>query len=137
MSLRLFDEGVFTPARMEAVRNLQRFEPLISQDVSDELLAKEFGSGVDALESERIVDAVEKLLMAIVQNQEAMMYFDVPAILRFLGRTMRLNVDLGTFAKQQQPQPQPQVAAPEGQMSPEDEAMAAAAAGLAGGEGMA
>ena len=129
MSLRLFDEGVFTPARMEAVRNLQRFEPLISQDVSDESLAKEFGSGVDALESERIVDAVEKLLMAIVQNQEAMQYFDVPAILRFLGRTMRINVDLGTFAKQGPAAPQ---AAPtEGEASPEDQALAAAAAGMA------
>lgn len=120
MALRLVNEGVFTPARMEATRNLQRYENTTAQDVSDEAVAKQFGSGVDALESERIVEAVWRLLMAIVQNKEASETFDVPSILGFLGRTMRVNVDMSDFARQQP------TAAPQTAPTPEEQMLAAA-----------
>lgn len=105
MSLRLMDSTMLLPARMETVRNLRRYEPLNGEDIDDETIAKSLGSGVDSLESERITEALWRLLMAIIQNQEAMQRFDVPAIMAYLGEVLRVNVDMSKFTRgEQQPQ---------------------------------
>ena len=129
MSLHLADASIFRPARMETVRNLQRYEPGTADDLEDEQIAKELGSGVESLESERITEALWRLMMAIVQNQEANQAFDVPKILGFLGDTLRVGTDMSTFAKA--PPPPPTGPAPGspggGQPSPEELALMAEA----------
>ena len=110
MSLRQLDSVVFMRARMECVRNLQRFEALTIEAVSDEVIAKALGSGVESMEAERITEALWRVLMAIIQNQEAMQAFDVPKMLGYLSEVLRIKVDMSTFARQPPPQ-QPQQAA--------------------------
>lgn len=109
MSLRLVDQSVFLPARLETARNLSRFEPLnaANSELDDETLAKELGSGIESLESERITEALWRLLMSIVQNQEAMQTFDVSRIMMYLAQVLRINEDFSTFVRQAPQQPQP------------------------------
>lgn len=109
--LRAADTTVHMPARIEAVRLVRAADPTLGTTVSDEVVARSLGSGIEGLESERIVDAMWKLLMGIVQNQEAMQTFNVPKIFRYIGRIMRINVDLGDFVN---PPPEPQGAPPGG-----------------------
>ena len=107
MSLRLVDQSIFLPARLETARNLSRFEPLAAAntEIDDETLAKQLGSGIESLESERITEALWRLLMSIVQNQEAMQTFDVSKIMMYLAQVLRINEDFSTFVRQA-PQPQ-------------------------------
>lgn len=107
MSLRLVDQSIFLPARLETARNLSRFEPLAAAntEIDDETLAKQLGSGIESLESERITEALWRLLMSIVQNQEAMQTFDVSKIMMYLAQVLRINEDFSTFVRQAPQQP--------------------------------
>lgn len=106
--LRALDSSLLLPTRLEAFRNLKRFDKAGIEKLTDETVAKLVGAGIESMEAERISEALWQLLYTIIQNQEAMQTFDVPAILTYLGRIGKLGVDLGIFVRQQeQPQPQP------------------------------
>jgi len=112
--LRLLDSGIMLPSRMQAVRNLKQFEPLTTIEADDEVVAKSLGSGIESMEAERITEALWRLLMAIVQNQEAMQTFNIPGILAYLGKTLNLSVDMAAFVK-----PPPEAQPPQGGPPPE------------------
>ena len=131
MFLRMLDSSVFMPSRMECVRNLQKHEDLVTESVSDESIAKMLGSGIESMEAERITEALWRLMMAIVQNRDAMAAFNVPAIMSYLSEVLRIKVDMATFAKAQ-PQQAPAGVAPGvapgvSGMTPEEEAAVMAA----------
>jgi len=108
MMLRILDSSLFLPARLETARNLFRHDNLeATPDIPDEKLTSALGSGLESLESERIVDALMQLLNRIIQSQEATQAFDVPAILGFLGNALRLPVDMSVFYREQPQTPPP------------------------------
>lgn len=107
--LRVLDSSLMLPTRMAAYRNLKKNDKDGIEDVNDEDMAKMLGSGIESMEAERVSEILWQLMYAIIQNQEAMMTFDVPKMLTYLGRVGNLSVDLGDFAKNPQ-----QAAAPAG-----------------------
>lgn len=110
MILRLIDSGLMLPTRLAAFRNLKRHDRQGIENITDAVVAKLVGSGIESMEAERVSEALWQLLYAIIQNQESMQTFNVPALLTYIGRVANLSVDLGQFARQQQQQPgqQPQ-----------------------------
>jgi hypothetical protein len=94
---------------MTAYRNIKLYgDSQGLAELTDAIVAALTGSGIESLEAERVSDVLWKLLMAIIQNQEAMQTFDIPGILDYLSRVGNLTVTLGQFAK---PPPQPNPAA--------------------------
>jgi len=112
--LRTLDSSLMLPSRMGGYRNLKWYDKEGIAGLTDEDVAKLMGSGIESMEAERVSEILWQLLYAIIQNQEAMMTFDVPKILSYLGRVGNLSVDLGSFAKQP---PAPQ-GAPDGTQVP-------------------
>jgi hypothetical protein len=85
---------------MGAYRNLKLYDKEGIDQLTDEDVAKLTGSGIESMEAERVSEVLWQLMYAIIQNQEAMQVFDVPAIMTYLGRVGNLSVDLGQFARQ-------------------------------------
>lgn len=100
-TLRILDSTLLLNTRMEAFRNLKRFDSEGLIDVKDEEFAKLVGSGLESMEAERIAEALWQLLYAIIQNSEAMQTFDVTAIFSYITRVNSLNTDLASFVRQQ------------------------------------
>ena len=101
MILRQLDSRMMNPTRLAAYRNLKRYDPQGLEAVQDEVVSKLVGSGIEALEAERVSEAMWQLLYTVIQNQETMQTFDVPDILSFISRVMNISVDLGRFARKQ------------------------------------
>jgi hypothetical protein len=99
-SLRILDSSLMLPTRMGAYRNLKLYDKEGIDQLTDEDVAKLTGSGIESMEAERVSEVLWQLMYAIIQNQEAMQVFDVPAIMTYLGRVGNLSVDLGQFARQ-------------------------------------
>lgn len=116
-SLRILDSSLMLPTRMGAYRNLKLYDKEGIDQLTDEAVAKLTGSGIESMEAERVSEVLWQLMYAIIQNQEAMQVFDVPAIMTYLGRVGNLSVDLGQFARQ--PPPAAGATPPEGQLPPE------------------
>lgn len=114
MLLRYVDSNLMLGTRMQAFRNLKRWDKSGIEDVDDEAVAKLIGSGIESMEAERVADALWQLVYAIIQNQEAMARFDVPQLLTYIGRVTHLSVDLGQFARLT-PEEQAQQAQQQGQ----------------------
>ena len=110
--LRTIDTTLMLPTRMGGFRNLRRHDNAGIEDMTDEEVAKMLGSGIESMEAERVLDILWQLLYAIIQNQEAMTLFNVPAILTYMSRVGNMSVDLGQFARQPAQPPTP----PEGAM---------------------
>jgi hypothetical protein len=104
--LRVIDASLMLPTRLGAFRNY-RLHGAAMQGVTEEIVSKLVGSGIESMEAERVTEALWQLLYAIIQNQEAMQTFDVPALLTYIGRVGNLSVDLGQFARQPAPQQAP------------------------------
>lgn len=101
MVLRTVDSSLMLPTRLQAYRNLKRYDADGMEKVTDEMVSKMLGSGIESIEAERVTEALWNLLQSIIQNVESMQIFSVPLILSYLSRVMNLSVDLGQFAKQQ------------------------------------
>ncbi len=105
--LRILDACLMLNTRIEAFRNLKRYDDEGLESVTEEDFAKLVGSGIESLEAERIAESLWQLLYAIIQNQEAMQVFNIPAIFAYIGRISNLSTDLSQFVR-----PPPQEAAP-------------------------
>jgi hypothetical protein len=120
MMLRLVDSSLMMPTRMAAVRNTMRDREQQIPELDDEEVARSLGSGIESIEAERITESLWKLLMGIVQNQEAMQFFDVSGLLDYMSRLLNLSTTLGQFARQAPPQaaapagPTPEAPMPDG-----------------------
>ena len=110
MLLQELDATLLLPSRMEAVRNVQRYDTEVRDtfaNVSDEDVAKALGSGIESMEAARIVDYFWQILNAAMQNPLTAQQYNLPMMYSYLGRLMNLSVDLGTFVKPEPPvQPQ-------------------------------
>lgn len=112
--LRVLDSTLMLPSRMGGYRNLKLYDKSGIEMLTDEDVAKLMGSGIESMEAERVSEILWQLLYAIIQNQESMQVFSIPAILSYLGRVGNLSVDLGKFAKQ----PPAPAQTPDGQSQP-------------------
>lgn len=121
MMLRLIDSALMLPTRIAAVRNLRRYAPNGIPEITDEEIADVVGSGIESIEAERIVEVFWRLMTAIIQNEEAMRTFNVPAMMAYIGRLMNLSVDMASFVRQQPTQPAPEgaVGTPPGAQQPQ------------------
>lgn len=118
--LRTLDTTLMLPSRMGGFRNLKRLDPTGIDQMSDEQVAKMLGSGIESMESERVLEILWQLLYAIIQNQESMTLFNVPAILTYMSRVGNMSVDLGQFAREPaQPATPPEGAMPAQQPPPQ------------------
>lgn len=100
MLARLADSLVYTPARLACYRNYLRYDPDGIRDLKDEEVARVLGSGIEAMNSERVVEILREIIFAIMQNQEAHQAYDVPGLMAYMSRVMNIGVDLGSFVKQ-------------------------------------
>lgn len=100
MLLRQVDSRMLGPSRLAAYRNLKSYDSDGLEAVTDEAVSQLVGSGIEAIEAERVSEALWQLLYAVIQNQETMQKFDVPDIMSYLSRVMNISVDLGTFVRQ-------------------------------------
>lgn len=112
MLLRLLDSSLMMPTRIQAFQNLKAAAAGVYTDVTEEDVAKSFGSGIESMEAERITEALWRLLNSIVQNQEAAQTFNVPVIMAYLGRTLNLSADMSQFVRQPEQPPQGEGAPP-------------------------
>ncbi|KAK0039454.1 portal protein [Biomphalaria pfeifferi] len=107
--LRILDASLMLSSRIEAFLNLIRHDNEGIAEITVETFAKQIGSGLESLEAERISEALWQLLYAIIQNQEAMQVFNIPAIFAYIGQISNLSTNLEQFVRQQ-PEPQGQTA---------------------------
>jgi len=102
--VRSLDSMLMLPTRLCAFRNLKRNDIVGIEQMTDEDVAKMVGSGIESMESERVLEYLWQLIYAIIQNVEAMQTFNVPDLFAYAGRVANLSVDLGQFVR---PAPQP------------------------------
>ena len=106
MLARLVDSSLFTPSRRTAWENLNRSDSEGIKGMKDEEVSKVLGSGILALEVERIVELLTEIMIALIQNPEAAKEFDTSSILSYISKLRNLGVDLNDF-KREAPTPNP------------------------------
>lgn len=118
MLARLVDSSLFTPSRRTAWENLNRADNEGIKDMKDEEVSKVLGSGILALEVDRIVELLTEIMVALIQNPDAAKEFDTSSILSYISKMRNLGVDLNDF-KREAPQQNPEGGNPEESGVPE------------------
>lgn len=100
MVARVLDSNCFSPMRLQCYRNLATGDADGLEGLTEESVANLLGSGLQSLNAEAAAEQLREVIFGIIQNQEAMVTFDIKALFTYWSQLLNLPTDLGSFVKQ-------------------------------------
>lgn len=97
MSVKLVDTDLMHPVRLACYRNIAKFDPQGLNGLTEEIVSKVLGSGLEQLNTERLLMALQEMIFALFQNPQAMSTFDMPQLMTYWSRMQNSPSDLGDF----------------------------------------
>lgn len=125
MMVRVLDDDVLGPMRMQSYLNLVMSGSIQVEGLSDEIAERILGSGIAQLNREAAAQAMQQLLFAIIQSPQTASEVDVLKLMNYWSGLMNVTTDLESFRR-------PPPAAPEGEGAPTPEQQAALLAAAGG-----
>lgn len=101
MLVRVMDDDIMNPARRQMYRNLIKNQAVNGEGLTDGLVAKLLGSGLQQLNREIAETAMRQLLFAVIQNPQAAQSMDVIGLMDFWSGLLNVNVSMEDFRIQQ------------------------------------
>lgn len=107
--VRIADDDILGPARLQAFKNLVINEAVPTGGLTDGVVAKLLGSGIQQLNREIAETSVRQLLFAVIQNPDTASQMDIFLLMNFWAGLLPMSVDMTQFRK-----PEPTVAPQQG-----------------------
>lgn len=102
MLVRLLDDDIMNPMRMQLFRNLVRDQAMSLSGITDSQARTLLGNGLAQLNREVAAQAMQQLLFAVIQNKEAMAELDVVKLLTYWAQMLNIPFDVNSFRRQTQ-----------------------------------
>ena len=110
MLCKLLDVDLMGPTRIQCYKNLSVNDAAGLENLTEEVVAKVLGSGLEHLNAEKAAAAIQAMIFALFQNPDSMATFDMPGLMTYWSRLQNSPSDLGDFVRTQ-PQPTPEAPA--------------------------